>query len=130
MDYYSTVELFLPNEMLISQEYISRYCPGGYHPVCLGDTFKDHRYKIYHKLGFGGFSTVWLAKDRKCAYPKNPFYDLSDIQQVRPMGFTENSYCRQLTGTPRTSQFAKKKKKQTKDASIYRVRDSPHLGHI
>src|SRR5467141_3438427 len=70
MDYYSTVELFVPNEMLISQEHISRYCPGGYHPVCLGDTFKDSRYKIYHKLGFGGSSTVWLAKDRKCAYPK------------------------------------------------------------
>ncbi|KAJ6027408.1 uncharacterized protein N7446_003998 [Penicillium canescens] len=36
----------------------------GYHPVNIGDTFKNGRYKIHHKLGWGGFSTVWLAKDR------------------------------------------------------------------
>ncbi len=34
-----------------------------YHPVHLGDFFKDGRYKILHKLGFGSFSTVWLARD-------------------------------------------------------------------
>jgi len=42
---------------------MSRYRPGGFHPVKLGDTFKDGRYKVYHKLGWGGFSTVWLARD-------------------------------------------------------------------
>ncbi|KAH6846962.1 kinase-like domain-containing protein [Chaetomium sp. MPI-CAGE-AT-0009] len=42
---------------------MKRYRPGGFHPVCLGDTFKDGRYKVYHKLGWGGFSTVWLARD-------------------------------------------------------------------
>jgi serine/threonine-protein kinase SRPK3 len=41
------------------------YRPGGYHPVCLGDTFKGGRYKVHHKLGWGGFSTVWLAKDKE-----------------------------------------------------------------
>ncbi|KAK2738266.1 hypothetical protein FQN57_007129 [Myotisia sp. PD_48] len=40
-----------------------RYEQGGYHPVALGDVFKNGRYKIYHKLGYGGYSTVWLAKD-------------------------------------------------------------------
>jgi len=38
------------------------YEPGGYHPVSIGDTFQD-RYRIVNKLGHGGYSTVWLARD-------------------------------------------------------------------
>ena len=37
--------------LLYNQENLSRYRPGGYHSVCLGDTFKDGRYEIHHKLG-------------------------------------------------------------------------------
>ena len=40
-----------------------RYRPGGFHPVHLGDTFKEGRYRVIHKLGHGGFSTIWLARD-------------------------------------------------------------------
>lgn len=39
------------------------YRVGGYHPVAIGDSFKDGRYIIIKKLGWGHFSTVWLAKD-------------------------------------------------------------------
>ncbi|KAG8740161.1 serine/threonine protein kinase, CMGC group [Ceratobasidium sp. 414] len=41
------------------------YVKGGYHPVQLGDTFSDGRYAVARKLGWGHFSTVWLAKDTK-----------------------------------------------------------------
>lgn len=41
------------------------YCKGGYHPVHIGDTFSDGRYRVVRKLGWGHFSTVWLAKDTK-----------------------------------------------------------------
>jgi len=44
-------------------ENVSRYRPGGYHPVHLNDTFADGRYTVAHKLGFGTFSTVWLVRD-------------------------------------------------------------------
>jgi non-specific serine/threonine protein kinase len=44
-------------------EWIESYYPGGYHPVHLGDVFKDGRYKVIRKLGYGGTSTVWLAND-------------------------------------------------------------------
>ncbi|KAG8763084.1 serine/threonine protein kinase, CMGC group [Ceratobasidium sp. 423] len=41
------------------------YVKGGYHPVQIGDTFSDGRYTVVRKLGWGHFSTVWLAKDVK-----------------------------------------------------------------
>ncbi|EMD34246.1 hypothetical protein CERSUDRAFT_117131 [Gelatoporia subvermispora B] len=41
------------------------YVKGGYHPVHIGDTFSDGRYVVVRKLGWGHFSTVWLARDTK-----------------------------------------------------------------
>ncbi|KAI2291992.1 hypothetical protein LOZ07_004841 [Ophidiomyces ophidiicola] len=45
-------------------ENLERYTPGGFHPTLIGDTFCGGRYTIVHKLGFGGYSTIWLARDR------------------------------------------------------------------
>ncbi|GKV37593.1 hypothetical protein SLEP1_g45608 [Rubroshorea leprosula] len=39
------------------------YRRGGYHAVRIGDAFKDGRYVVQSKLGWGHFSTVWLAWD-------------------------------------------------------------------
>ncbi|KAE8312897.1 kinase-like domain-containing protein [Aspergillus transmontanensis] len=58
------ISLFCQNNLLYTHESLSRYRPGEYHPVTLGDTFKNGRYRVYHKLGWGGVSTVWLADDR------------------------------------------------------------------
>ena len=44
-------------------ENVERYQPGGFHPVHLGDTLSGGRYRIIHKLGHGGFATVWLARE-------------------------------------------------------------------
>eukprot|EP00466_Bigelowiella_natans_P009984 jgi/Bigna1/55672/estExt_Genewise1Plus.C_670026 len=40
----------------------SAYRKGGYHPVYTGDVYND-RYTVVKKLGWGHFSTVWLAVD-------------------------------------------------------------------
>jgi hypothetical protein len=54
-----------PSNVLFEEENFLDYRPGGFHPVALGDTLKDGRYKIHHKLGYGGFSTVWVARDHR-----------------------------------------------------------------
>ena len=38
------------------------YVPGGYHPVHIGDIYHE-RFRVIHKLGYGTYSTVWLAHD-------------------------------------------------------------------
>ena len=43
-------------------ESLEKYKPGGYHPIMIGDILHS-RYRIVDKLGFGGYSTVWLARD-------------------------------------------------------------------
>lgn len=45
-------------------EDLNAYRPGGFHPVSLRELYKHGRYQIIHKLGYGFFSTVWLARDR------------------------------------------------------------------
>lgn len=47
-------------------ERLDYYRPGGYHPIQLGDIFQD-RYRIVHKLGYGTYSTIWLARDEHMA---------------------------------------------------------------
>lgn len=49
----------------IDAEPLHRDEKGGYHPIALGDTLRDGRYKVLHKLGWGGYSTVWAARDQR-----------------------------------------------------------------
>lgn len=38
------------------------YCEGGYYPIHIRDQIGE-RFKIVHKLGYGGYATVWLARE-------------------------------------------------------------------
>uniref|UniRef100_A0A8B9LTA6 non-specific serine/threonine protein kinase n=1 Tax=Astyanax mexicanus TaxID=7994 RepID=A0A8B9LTA6_ASTMX len=44
------------------QEDPNDYCKGGYHHVKIGDLYNG-KYHVIRKLGWGHFSTVWLALD-------------------------------------------------------------------
>ena len=50
-------------EATAEEEDQEDYCKGGYHPVTVGETFKDGKYTVVRKLGWGHFSTVWLSRD-------------------------------------------------------------------
>ncbi|KAK7052096.1 kinase-like domain-containing protein [Favolaschia claudopus] len=51
--------------MAEEEEDWQEYKLGGYHPVSIGDTFSNSRYTVVRKLGWGHFSTVWLARDER-----------------------------------------------------------------
>ena len=55
-------------------ESLDDYGPGGFHPVHLGDILgplpEPSRFRVLHKLGCGGFGTVWLCRDNKDGKPK------------------------------------------------------------
>lgn len=50
-------------ETTAEEEDSEDYRKGGYHPVAVGETYKNGRYEVVRKLGWGHFSTVWLSKD-------------------------------------------------------------------
>jgi serine/threonine protein kinase len=45
-------------------ENLNNYTKGGYHPMQIADVLCN-RYEVVDKLGYGGWSTVWLAHDRQ-----------------------------------------------------------------
>jgi hypothetical protein len=52
-------------------EPVQLYDLGLFYPICIGEVLVQ-RYRIEHKLGQGGFSTVWLARDiqeKNVAFP-------------------------------------------------------------
>ncbi|KAH8804300.1 kinase-like protein [Flagelloscypha sp. PMI_526] len=56
----TTQDALLTGEEEDAEDYIQ----GGYHPVQIGDSFSNDRYTVVRKLGWGHFSTVWLAFDK------------------------------------------------------------------
>jgi hypothetical protein len=57
----------------VPTEWVEDYRPSKFHPVHLGDRFKDGRYRVLRKLGYGAYSTVWLARDEQ--------YDLTFVPE-------------------------------------------------
>lgn len=47
------------------EDSFNDFAKGNYCPVNIGDIL-DTRYQVVGKLGFGSYSTVWLAHDIKC----------------------------------------------------------------
>ncbi|KAL9099100.1 MAG: hypothetical protein Q9163_005354 [Psora crenata] len=48
----------------IEEQSLFRYPQKRYYPVRIGDLFKN-QYRIITKLGYGAYSTVWLARDER-----------------------------------------------------------------
>ncbi|KAL3455944.1 kinase-like domain-containing protein [Aspergillus heterothallicus] len=56
----SSAKSLLPARIAEPVDYYTRF---RFHPVHLGDSFQGTRYAVIRKLGYGSFSTVWLAQD-------------------------------------------------------------------
>lgn len=91
-DLYEDARIVLPHEDL------DVYTAGGFHPVNLGDTFQGERYTIRHKLGYGGFSTAWLAYDKDTLYA-DPCPNYSFLPLVR-LDFANIAYITPGAGWP------------------------------
>ncbi|OMO83979.1 hypothetical protein COLO4_22282 [Corchorus olitorius] len=69
------------------------YRRGGYHAVRIGDTFKNGRYVVQRKLGWGHFSTVWLAWDTHLShYTEAAMDEITILQQIAD-GDKEDKKC-------------------------------------
>ncbi|PVH70420.1 hypothetical protein DL98DRAFT_437059, partial [Cadophora sp. DSE1049] len=67
-DYGEFVDSYGEGDVKDVSEPLERYGQGLYYPVCIGQVLAG-RYRIEHKLGWGGYSTVWMAHDIQ--YRKN-----------------------------------------------------------
>jgi serine/threonine-protein kinase SRPK3 len=76
-------------------EDIEKYEPSGFHPVHLGEMYDDGRYKIIHKLGSGGFSTVWLAYDVR----EHRYVALKIITSEASQTYRDSSFAQQFITT-------------------------------
>ncbi|KAI0432299.1 kinase-like protein [Xylaria sp. FL1042] len=101
-------DLYPDSQDILPVETLERYTAGGFHPVNLGDTFQDGRYTIRHKLGFGGFSTVWLAYDQdasqwvsiKVKTAASSTEDLEQDSEVSIMRQLESCYAKSAQSGP------------------------------
>ncbi len=80
-------------------ERLDMYEPGGYHPVMIDDLLHD-RYRIVDKLGFGGYSTIWLAQDDQ----QKRYVAIKVGISSPPLPRREPSILRALSGSRSTSQ--------------------------
>ena len=95
-----------------SEEHSEDYRPGGYHPVAKGDTFKNGRYVVLTKLGWGHFSTVWLVHDEETGsqaalkvvksaehYTAAARDEVSILSHIRQEDRTDSKHCCRMIDT-------------------------------
>lgn len=63
VDYGDFVDSEDEGEVEFASEDRGLYANGLFYPICIGEILHNGRYQIDHKLGRGGFSVVWLARD-------------------------------------------------------------------
>ncbi|KAF5319685.1 hypothetical protein D9619_008887 [Psilocybe cf. subviscida] len=103
-------------------ENVEKYRPGGLLPISLGDGLHRGRYVVLQKLGHGGSSTIWLARD-----PDKELVTLkamcADESQQDPSQIPDWAIPRRLQGLyPRTDYF--------RTPSRYFYESSPNGSHL
>jgi serine/threonine-protein kinase SRPK3 len=52
---------------------------GGFCPAELGESFDDGRFVVTRKLGWGGFASVWLARDLQLQIRALPYFQRCNV---------------------------------------------------
>jgi hypothetical protein len=61
-DYGEFVDSDGEGDVEYASEPLERYDQGLYYPMCAGEVLAE-RYRVEHTLGWGGYSTFWMAHD-------------------------------------------------------------------
>ncbi|KAG4442616.1 hypothetical protein IFR05_001872 [Cadophora sp. M221] len=69
------------------------YKVGGLHAVNLGQSYQEGRYEIAHRLGNGGFSTTWLARDSR----NNTYVALKFVTSATSEGYGDLKTLRDIS---------------------------------
>ena len=96
MCYYSPVYQWQDKRV----EELEEYSTGGFHPVRIGDEYCQSRYRILHKLGYGSFSTVWLARDSLAGRYVSLKINTADASEDNFEWSVLNEFHRQTLGHP------------------------------
>jgi len=85
------------------------YKKGGYHPVFVGEKYKNGRYTVLRKLGWGHFSTVWLVLDNETQqygamkvqksakhYTEAAYDEITLLAQIRDGDADDSKHCVRL----------------------------------
>ncbi|KAK8029255.1 hypothetical protein PG991_006311 [Apiospora marii] len=71
------------------------YRLGGFHPVYIGDVYHD-RYEVLSKIGYGGYSTVWLVRDRKATKGESSEFRALKVLSAECYGAGKDIYEREI----------------------------------
>ncbi|OQE13385.1 hypothetical protein PENFLA_c049G09239 [Penicillium flavigenum] len=73
----------------IEEQSLPRYRERRYYPVKIGEVFKD-QYRVIAKLGYGAYSTVWLAWDQSQHTESSPVLnEINMLQRLKRFADTE-----------------------------------------
>jgi serine/threonine protein kinase len=83
-------------------EDLELYSKGGYYPITILDTVQSPRtsYRVLHKLGYGSYSTVWLAQDTQTS--RLVSLKLLTAEPVAAEGSNEVAMLAHLAAEPRS----------------------------
>ncbi|KAK2787077.1 hypothetical protein FQN51_003454 [Onygenales sp. PD_10] len=86
----------------IEEQTLPRYHERHYYPIKIGEVFKD-RYRVIAKLGYGAYSTVWLAWDERAKQYTSLKVCVSQDTESSPI-INEVNMLRRLKGFADTEQ--------------------------
>ena len=90
---YAGLDRLLLYQLLERTEGVAGYVTGGYHPIEIGDELHHGRYRIIHRLGHGGYATVWLAPNQHYSPTERPALTLRYSQNhCRPQQKRRSGY--------------------------------------